>query len=545
MKKAYINGIIYTMNNHEVVEAMVVDKDKIVKVGSTSDILDYIDDVSEKIKDIEIIDLEKQTVLPGFNDSHLHGLLTAQKMVQIDLSQAQSIEDLVNTAKENLPKDLKEGDWIVGQGWNQDYFDVKEFPTKDDLDRISTEYPICFIRACIHICSVNSKALEIINLDKDNLPQLDDGKIYLNEQGELNGVFAESALSYVYNNFPPVELANIKDLILKLAKKLNSQGITSIQSDDFTAFNDVNFTKVIQAYHELAQANKLNLKVYQQCRMESVANFQEFIDLGYRTKDDVGNYRIGPLKLLLDGSLGARTAVIEGNYHDAPDISGIMAFSEDELYEFGKLAQTNDMQIAIHGIGDGAINQILKMYSKLRINMPKNDHRHGIVHCQITEKSSLDKIIEEQAVIYAQPIFLHYDIHIVDDRVGIEKGRTSYAFKTLVDNGISVSLGTDSPVETTNPFNNIYCAVTRKDLNNNMTEGWNTHESLSIYDAVKGYTYEGAFQSFEEHRKGTLEEGKQADFIVIDKDIFNIDIEEVRTINVLKTVIDGNLVYSK
>ncbi len=545
MKKAYINGIIYTMNDHEVVEAMVVDKDKIIMVGSTKEILDYVDSISEKINDIEVIDLEKRTVLPGFNDSHLHGLLTAQKIVQIDLSQVKSIDELVATCQEQMPKNLKEGDWIIGQGWNQDYFEVKEFPTKDDLDRISTEYPICLVRACIHICSVNSKALEIMNLDKNNLPQLSDGKIHVDDNGELTGVFAEGALSLVYDNFPPVELDDIKNLILKLSKKLNAEGITSIHSDDFTALNNVHFTKVIQAYQELANDNKLSLKVYQQCRLPKLETFQEFLDLGYRSKADTGNYRIGPLKLLLDGSLGARTAVIEGNYHDDPTAEGIMAFSEEELYEFGKLAQSNDMQIAIHGIGDGATNQILRVYSKLRINMPKNDHRHGIVHCQITEQKALDKIVEEQAVIYAQPIFLHYDIHIVDDRVGKEKGSTSYAFKTLIDRGVSVSLGTDSPVEDTKPFDNIYCAVTRKDLNNNMSEGWNTHECLTLYDAIKGYTYEGAFQSFEEDRKGTLEVGKQADFIVIDKDIFNIDIEEVRSINVLKTVVDGKLVYSK
>ena len=545
MMKAYVNGKIYTMNNDEVVEAMVVENTKITKVGNTKEILEYIDEKVENVKNIEVIDLEQRCVLPGFNDSHLHGLLSAQKLVQIDLSQAKSIDDLVNISKEQMPKDLKEGEWIIGRGWNQDYFDVKEFPTKKDLDRISTSNPICLIRACIHICSVNSKALEIINLDKDNLPQLSDGKIYVDENGEPNGVFAESALTYVYDNFPVVEIDDIKKLITTLAKRLNSQGITSIQSDDFTALNNVDYKTIMQAYQELAQDNKLNLKVYQQCLFPKIETFQEFLDAGYRTKDTFNNYRIGPLKLLLDGSLGARTAYLEGTYNDDPHAEGIRAYDEAELYEYGKLAQQNNIQMAIHGIGDGAINQILDMYSKLRINMPRNDHRHGIVHCQITEKKAIDKIIEEKAVIYAQPIFLHYDIQIVDDRVGKEKGSTSYAFKTLMDNGVSVSLGTDSPVEDTNPFDNIYCGVTRKNLNNNMSEGWNMHEALTLKDAIKGYTYEGAFQSFEEDIKGTLEVNKQADFIVLDKDIFNIDIEDIRSINVLKTVVDGRLVYSK
>ncbi|MEG0283172.1 MAG: amidohydrolase [Erysipelotrichales bacterium] len=538
MSIALINGKIHTMNSDEIVEAILIDNDKISMVGTTNNIMEYVSN-----KD-EIIDLEGHVVIPGLNDSHLHALLTAQKMQQIDLCNARSTTDLINITQNNWPDDLKQGDWVIGRGWNQDYFDVKEFPTKDDLDKISTETPICLIRACIHICVVNSKALEIINLDKNNLPQLDDGKIYIDDNGDLNGLFSEGALGYVYSNLPILEVDDIKDLIVRFADHVNAQGITSVQSDDFTALPGVQYETIMKAYQELDTEGKLNLKVYQQCLLPKVDLLQDFINKSYHISEGFNNYRIGPLKLLLDGSLGARTAVLEGNYHDE-DINGISIYNDEELFSLGNIAQNNNIQMAIHGIGDGAINQILDLYEKLEKENPKEDLRHGIVHCQITEAVALKRIRDINAVVYAQPIFLHYDIHMVEDRVGVEKARTSYAFKTLIEEGVSLSLGTDSPVESTSPFHNIYCAVARKDLSGNMIHSWNEKECLSVQQAVYAYTYEGAYQSFEENIKGSLEVGKQADLIVLNQDIFNIDFENINDTEVLKTMLDGKLIYSK
>ena len=539
MKTYYINGVIHTMNGKEIVEAMVVENDKIIALGNNEEIL------KNTNENDSIIDLENNTVIPGFNDSHLHGLLTAQKMSQIDVTQTKSIDDLIKKSKEQLPKDIKDGEWIIGRGWLHDNFKENRFPTKDDLDKITTEYPLVLIRACIHICVVNSKALELINLDKNNLPIIEDGEIYTDENGELTGLFSESALLYVYNNFPKKSREEIKEMILKLQKHLNSYGITSIQSDDFTALNNTDYHEVIEAYKELAKEDKLTLKVYQQCLLNTPQKFIDFLDEGYKTKQDFGFYRIGPLKLLLDGSLGARTAVIEGGYADDSEANGISIYSDDTLYEYGKIAAQNNIQLAVHGIGDGATNQIIRLCKKINQNFGYGDYRHGIVHCQISTKPILDEIVKEKIVVYAQPIFLDYDIHIVENRVGKEKARTSYAFKTLLDDGASVSLGTDSPVDAISPFKNMYCAITRKDLSLTMDKGWFEQECLSIEEAVKAYTYESAYQSFEEDIKGTLEKGKVADFIVLDQNIFEVTPEKMLETQVLKTIVNGKLVYSK
>ncbi|MDR3215671.1 MAG: amidohydrolase [Bacilli bacterium] len=535
--EAYVNGIIHSMDNHQIYQAMLIDKGIIKALGSNEEINKLIN------KQTIINDLNKQVVLPGFNDSHLHALMSATKMKQIDLSKAQSIDDIIRIVKNNISSNMAEDEWIIGYGWNQDYFETKSFFTNKDLDCISTTNPICLIRACVHVCIVNSKALEIINLDIDNYINDPEMNIGLNKEGELNGLFGEKALDLVYTHFKTLSLNDIKNLILAFTKHLNSYGITSIQSDDFTALSNISYEMIIKAYQELALSNELNIKVYQQCLLPTVELFKEFLHKGYRTKQQFNNYTIGPLKLLQDGSLGARSAYLQEPYHDDPINQGIRIYDDETLLAFGNLAQENKIQIAIHGIGDGAIASILRMYERLQEDYDISNSRHGIVHTQITDQFLIKRIKDTYSVIYAQPIFLHYDIHIVKERVGLKKALTSYAFKTLIKQQTSVSLGTDSPVESVNPFDNIYCAVTRKDLNNNMQESFNKKECLSIYEAINAYTNEGAYQSFSEDTKGNLMINKEADFIIINQDIFTIDHDLIRATKVLKTYLNGQLVY--
>jgi predicted amidohydrolase YtcJ len=525
------------MNGNEVVEAMLVDNGVIKEVGSTALLKTKIDN------SVKVIDLNNNIVLPGFNDSHLHALMSATKLKQINLTNATSKEDAIRICKENMPSDLKENEWIIGYGWNQDYYDVKEFFTNKELDQISSTNPVCLIRACVHVCVVNSKALEIINVDYKDYLNDDDYNIGIDENNELNGFFGEKALSLVYDNFPKKSIEEIKELIIDYVKYLNSNGITSIQTDDFTALSNVSYLEVIQAYRELALENKLMVNVYQQCLFPEIAQFNEFINKGFKTGMSFNNYKIGPLKLLLDGSLGARSAAIRGGYADDKGNEGILIYNDEQLYEYGKLAQENNIQIAIHGIGDKAIEMIADMYLKLQEQYDTSNARHGIVHCQITDHQLIDKIVKAKSAIYAQPIFLHYDIHMVADRVGEKTAHTSYAFKTFKNKGLSVSFGTDSPVEDVNPFHNIYCAMTRDDLNGNSEPFIDKNECFTLQEALQAYNVEGAYQSFEEDIKGTIAINKTADFVVLKDDIFTMNPSDIKNVKVFQTYFHGNLVY--
>jgi hypothetical protein len=251
--------------------------------------------------------------------------------------------------------------------------------------------------------------------------------------------------------------------------------------------------------------------------------------------------KIGPIKLFADGSLGARTAYLREDYKDDSGNRGVRIYTDDELDEITRYIDSNNKQMLIHAIGDGAIKQVLNSYKKIIFN--GNNKRHGIVHLQITDEEIFKMMKDLDCLALVQPIFLNYDIHIVENRVGEKLAKTSYAFNTLIKRGVHLSLGTDAPVEDLNPFNNLYCAVNRKDLNGYPDKSWNESEKMDIYDAIDAYTKGSAYVSFEEGVKGRLEKNYYADFVVLDDDIFEIDTERIKDIKINRTVVDGEIVH--
>ncbi len=527
MKTRYYNGIIYPTMEASPVSEMIVENDMIVSIGQTN----------ENQFDKEV-DLNGRTVIPGLNDSHMHLIASARLLKQIDCTKATSIDSLI----EQTINQVKEGNgWIAGRGWNQDYFDAPVMPTRYDLDRISTTRPICLIRACGHIAVVNSVALDRLNIKKGHIPTIEGGVIYQDEQGEPNGQFSEFALEIVYKELGVPTKETLKELILEGANQLVSMGVTSVQSDDFKCFSNMPFQMVIDAYTELAQEQKLPIRVYQQCLLPQQPLLQSFIDAGYHTGYGSDYYRLGPLKLLIDGSLGARTAWLSRPYHDDPSTSGVATYDLKQFETIGHMAHEHGMQLAVHTIGDQAATTALSLFE--RLNQGENSQRHGLVHAQITTMEQLQQIAKQRILAYVQPIFLHYDQHMVEDRVGPELAKTSYHFKTLMTLGAPVSYGTDSPVESFNPWDNIYCAMTRKDLNGNGP--WHPNEGVTLKEALHCYSVEGAYASFEEQRKGCLTPGMLADFIVLDQPIFELDPEQIRATTVWMSVVGGIVRYQR
>jgi len=531
MKTFYINGKIYTMNNHEIIEAMIVDRGIIQSVGTTEEVMQYAN------KQSNVIDLQGQVVIPGLNDSHLHVLQTAVSMDYIDLSDANSVEDIIEIGKKALETHNPDK-WLLGKNWNQTTFPVPEIFTKDDLDKISTEIPIAFTRVCIHTTVLNSKAIELLNKRYNILdithPDYKDFRL---------GILHETNQNMFRDFITPSDKEELKPLMLKMNHEFASKGITSVISDDFSCYMSLDYNHVIDAYRDLYSQNQLTYKVCQKCALFNIDNLNKFLDQGYNTKQDFGNYRIGPLKLYMDGSLGSRTAFIKGGYADAKT-DGIANYTYEELLELVTKADANGMQIAIHGIGDGATSLILQAYETLDNSQYINRQRHGVIHAQVTTPDLVDSIINNNVLVYAQPIFVASDQHILADRIGKEKEDSSYVFKTMIDRGGKVAFSSDAPVERLNPFYDIYCAVTRKDPYNLDLPAYKPDQCIDIYTVIKAYTEMGAYFSFEENKKGTLQSGKVADFIIIDRDIFEIDSELIRDTKVLQTYVDGNLVYS-
>ena len=490
----------------------------------------------------QLIDLQGRFVCAGFNDSHMHLLSYGQFLTQ---AQLQDHTDSLKGMLEYVRQWMNEGNyndqnWLKGRGWNQDYFtDCSRMPTRDDLDAISKDVPIVLARACGHCCVVNSRVLELCGIN-DDTPDIEGGEIG-RESGKLNGLFFDNAISLIQSPVPTVEA--LKEMIEKGARKLNSFGITSCQSDDYSLFREISPEIINEAYRELISSDHLTVKVYEQANITEIDQLQKFIGEGNVTGVGTDMFRIGPLKLLGDGSLGGRTAHLSIPYADDPGTCGFSLFTPEHLAEMIDLANRNGMQVAVHAIGDRCLDEVLDAIDQALKNCPRKDHRHGIVHCQISRGDQLQRMADMKLHIYAQSVFLDYDNHIVEQRVGKEMADTSYSWKTLMQKGLSVSNGSDAPVEIPDALKGIECAVTRTSLDG--TGPYLPEQAFTVREAIDSFTIQSAVASFEENNKGRIRFGYAADFVVLDESPFEVEPTRIHEIRVCSTWLNGREVYHK
>lgn len=539
MKQIYYNGQVYT-GSLPLCEAFVVENGLFTYAGD-----------SETAKALaeegdSLSDLQGSFVCAGFNDSHMHLMNYGNVLSIAPLAQhSGSLADLLDCLKGFLAQHpVAEGGWLMGRGWNQDYFsDEKRMPDRHDLDSVSTEIPICATRACGHCLVVNSKALELLGIHADT-PSPEGGLISKDEKGQPDGRFFDNAMGQVYDAVPAPSKEQLKDWIRLSCKALNSYGITSSQTDDYSNFRTVPWQWVNEAYEELERDGELTVRVYQQANFESVAELQGYIDAGKQTGSGSLLFKAGPLKMLGDGALGARTAYLSRPYADEPSTVGLPVFSQQLMEDMVMTAHKNGLQICVHCIGDACLDMVLSAYEKALSAYPREDHRHGIVHCQITRPDQLQKIAALKLHVYAQSIFLDYDINIVEKRVGQQLASSSYSWKTLMNKGVSVSNGSDCPVELPFCLGSMQCAVTRKNLRGDVGP-YLPEEAFTVKEALDSYTSEAAKASFEEHIKGKIQAGMLADFVVLAQNPFTSEAMHMKDIPVLSTWLGGRCVYSK
>lgn len=529
MRTILKNAKIYVENGN-FQEAMLIENGIIKSVGSNDEVL--------KNEADNIFDMQSKTILPGFNDSHLHLAGVGMVMNICNLTTARSIEDVIKLGKDFINN--KEGIKLLrGRGWNQDYFTSgeKRLLNRNDLDQISREIPIIFDRVCGHVTIGNTKAIEMLGVD--NSTRVDGGVIEIDADGQPNGVFNENAVGLLHSLIPEPSESDIEASFLNAVSYAYSVGLTSVQSCDIDSM------KMFDIIRKIYAEKKSKLRYRHQFNFQNMDEFKTYLDSEFKTGVyDEKFLSKGSLKLFKDGSLGARTALMLNDYKDDPGNKGVAALSDEQLEELVDLASENDITVITHAIGDGAIESVINAYERI-IKDGKNTLRHGIVHNQITSSEQLNRIAKLDIAVMFQPIFLDYDLKIVESRVGNELARTSYAFSSLYKSGVPVSFGTDAPVEDCNPFPNIYCAVTRQDLDGNPVGGFVPEEKMSVEDAIDAYTYGSAFNEFKENFKGRLKPGYVADLIVLDRDIFTIDVDEIKDIKVEKTMIDGEFVFER
>lgn len=530
---AFINGRVYTLEGFAQ-EAVAVSGEKIVAVGSTSDILKLCGE------DSEIFDLKGRCLLPGFNDSHMHLLLYGLSSDKVDLKGAASTDEIIEAGRLFIEKEgRREGEWVVGYGFDQNFFPVRKFPLKEDIDKISEKHPILIDRICGHVGTANTLALKLMGVTKDTV--VEGGIIDLDEHGEPTGILREAALDWFKSCIPKPGAEKVRDIIRKTSKEALSFGLTSVQTDDLEG---ADFDTMLEAYQSLSREGELEIRIFEEVQAPRMERLQRFLDTGMRTGYGNEYFRIGNIKLLLDGSLGARTAGMRQGYSDDPDNIGVFVYSQEELDEMVCTAHKAGMQVAFHCIGDGAVEQCINAVERAMSEDPKQ-LRHRIVHCQIADSDLFGRMARLGIAADIQPPFVASDYAIVGDRIGAERALKSYAWKTMLEHGIHLGGGSDCPVETCDPIWGIYCAVTREDINGRPDGGWLPYEKMSVEEAVRLYTVDPAYLSFEEEIKGTIKEGKLADMVVLSDDIFEVEPQKIKNIRVLLTMVGGKVRYTR
>ncbi len=462
---------------------------------------------------------------PGFVDAHLHLLGHGLSLKQCSVEGVKSIDAIIRICRQHMvDHPLADGDIFQGHGWNQTYLEEGRMPTRSDLDRISTEHPVLLTRNCHHVLVANSAAIALLSQEA------------VTEKQSTTGLFEEDAMGLLLDKVPRPTIEDLKEGILAAQAEMFSLGITSVFSDDLSAVLPGEEQMVFDAYEDLETSGQLLLNVYEQSLFRRSDTLERFLEEGYRMDPPGRRFRRGPLKILLDGSLGARTAKLKAPYSDDPSTDGILNHPPEELKRQIALAAAHGVDAAVHGIGDAAIELALDSIHEAY----GDEGRHAIVHAQITSPELLEKFERYGVGAMIQPIFITDDIFVVKDRIG-ERIKGSYAFKTLLHT-VPTALSTDAPIVSPDPFSCLFCAVTRQDLGQSKAP-FLPEEALTLAEGLRGYTETAYHFSYEEKTKGRVTPGFTADLCVLDRHLESISPEEIRSTRVLLTLVDGKVTH--
>lgn len=532
---AVVNGQVITMKDRRQAEAFAVCKDRIVKVGTTEEILKLANPMTK------IIDLKGKTALPGFIDTHLHIVGYGFAFEAVDLLGVKSMKELVERCKAYIAeKNIPEGTWVMGRGFDQNAFDdVEDFPTSRDLNTISAKHPVLLIRTCGHIGIVNDLALKVTGVDKDTF--IRGGSFDKYADGEPNGVIREASLEWFKQQMAySRSVEDLKRAITTGCKVLNQFGITTIHTEDsYDLGYSGSLETLHEAYKQLILEGKLTQRIYQKISLPRMENLKAFLEGPLRTGMGNDYFRIGPVKLWADGTIGAHTAFMLEDYSDLPEGGiGIAVYENDEIREMIELTHRSGMQMCIHAIGDGALKQVVDAYDEVIQKYPDVAQRHRIVHCQIGNDDLYKKLAKNGLIINIQPMQTETDYPLIEYRLGKERIKRCHAWRSLIDYGVTITGSSDVPC--TNSFDaaDVFIGI---DAVVNRAK-WLPEEAVTAYEALEMYTINAAYAAFEEDVKGTLEEGKLADFVIATGNPLEEGIS-IKDIKVEQTFMGGIKVY--
>lgn len=524
-----VNGIVRTMDsNGTVAEAVAVRDGRIVRVGSSAALK------AMAGPDTRVVDLAGAAVLPGFIDSHTHFLSGGFSLASIQLRDVRSREEFAARIAA-FAKTLDKGEWIVNGEWDHEQFDPVELPRRDWIDAVSPDNPVCVSRYDGHMVLANGAALAVAGITRDT-PVPDGGAIVKDPKtGEPTGILKDAAAGLVFRHVPEASMKAKLRAAESAFQHAAEHGVTSVhEMADASSF---------EVYQELLRQGRMTSRLFVYIPIDDVGLYARL-----KLKTPFGNdfLKIGGLKGFVDGSLGSATAYFFEPYLDDPSTSGLLA---DQMFPEGIMekrvleADKAGLQVAIHAIGDRAISMLLDIYEKaIAANGPR-DRRWRIEHAQHIRPADIARFGRDGVIASVQPYHAYDDGRWAEKKIGKERARTTYAFKSLKDSGAHLAFGSDWTVAPLDPVSGIFAAVTRETSDGKHPGGWIPEEKISIEDAVRGYTTGGAYAEFAEKDKGSLETGKLADLVVLDKDLFTLPPARLRDARVVMTVVGGKIVF--
>ncbi|MEH7331930.1 amidohydrolase [Neobacillus drentensis] len=528
-KMIFTNGKIYTLDsNLPLVETVVIENGRIIDLGSHHDMV-----LQWGRDDAEIIDLQGRTVTPGLIDSHLHLSGVAFNLLDLNLTGVKSKSEMLRKIEERA-KTVAPGTWLVGMGWDENLFTEGTIPTIAELDYVAPHCPIYLKRICTHAFLVNSKALEISGYHPSVEVPVGGTVVMDPVSKKPNGLLLESASKLVTKNIPDKTYEELKSGLRNAMNFAISKGLTSVHTNDPAYLGGLDQT--YRLYDELLNQEQVGL------RSNLLIDYPFLKRLKEREMHaGFGNERlqIGAIKIFADGAFGRRTALLSEPYHDAPSEFGDAMLDQDALYEIVKEARDFSMPIAVHTIGDKALENVLDILDQF----PTVGHRDRIIHTSLVRPDLIRRLADRSRIADIQPRFVVGDYPWVRERVGEVREQYLYAWKTLLSADVLCAGGSDAPVEPVDPLLGIHAAVTRR-APGQTHEGWNANEKLSMLEAIKLFTIGGAYATNEEHIKGTISRGKLADMTVYSKNLMTMENpDELLTTEIEMTIINGEIKY--
>ncbi|MGA8595787.1 MAG: amidohydrolase [Bryobacteraceae bacterium] len=526
-----IDGKIWTGDPKQPeAEALAVAGDRIVDVGSTAAI--------ERLKGPEtrVIDAQGRRVVAGFNDAHVHFVSGGAQLAGVQLRDAKS-ESEFRKRLADFAKSRPKGEWILGGDWDHENWRPAELPTHQLIDEVTGDNPVFVNRLDGHMGLANSVAMKLAGVTRAT-SDVPGGVIVRDAQGNPTGIFKDAAQSLIQRVIPPMTQNQIIEAARAAQTYAAENGVTSVQ--DMSAAPEV-----FRAYQTMLHKGELRVRI---SGHQPLKEWKRLADVG--VKADFGNewLHIGGLKGFADGSLGSTTAWFFQPYLDSPNTSGIASdelVHPDAMYANVRGGDAAGLQIAIHAIGDRANNTILNFYERLEKENGIRDRRLRIEHAQHLLRSDIPRFAQLKVIASMQPYHCIDDGRWAEKRIGPERAKTSYAFRSLLDAGAVLAFGSDWDVAPMVPIMGIYAAVTRRPLDGSRPGGWVPEQKIAVAEAVRAYTMGSAYASFEETIKGSIETGKLADFVVLSQDIFHMDPVEIRNVKVDLTVLGGKVGFER